>query len=352
MQLKKILLALLFAGISPMASAFSLGEGAVLSHVGEPFSASIALAGSYSPDVKFFQVGSAECRSSIIATSANGCDSVYDGALKLSVRQGADGQYFLKLTGNRGDDLFYRVLIKSVGAAGGTEYKAFEFLPEFGANPDTPAAVELPVVGRETTDGADKAVIAKRPARQIHPPEPRIDAVKTRQSDEVSVESRKTKRVTLAKAAVEKRVESHLQIKSDYGDDIHALQKENGEIEAQIVLLEKHITLLKEVIRLKSQIDTASAPLLGASAPVAVHVPVSVPTTKVEVVSSSQGLLTWLLLGLVILLSALLLWMYTKQERLRLKSRAVGYNQTGSTPAPINERKSLDLTGAFRAPKW
>jgi hypothetical protein len=354
MHLRKILLALFIASMSPMASAMSLGEGKILSHVGEPFSASIALIGSYSRDVRFSQVKNAECRSSIIANSANGCDSLYEGPLTFSVRQRPDGQYFVRVAGEKGSELFYRILIKSVSADSGTVFNAFEFLPEFRETQDPSATTTNDVVISSGLSGgkygdvggkviaADKVTSAKKAARQVvaHP-------VKTGLPDEL----KQKRSVRTEDASATKAVVTRLQIKKtgEYEDDIHALQKENGEIEEQIVLLEKHIALLKEVIRLKNQVDGSMAAESAVVAPAHIPVPAPLPAhVQPDKASNEPGMLSWVLLAVVLVLSALLWWMYRKQEKLKIHS--VG-DSTTMAPA-LNERKSLDLTDAFVKPKW
>jgi|GEM_PF-1970956 len=353
MYLRKILLALFVISISPLASAMSLGEGKILSHVGEPFSANIALLGSYSRDVRFSQVKNAECRSSIIANSANGCDSLYEGPLTFSVRQRPDGQYFLRVAGEKGSELFYRILIKSVSADSGTVFNAFEFLPEFRDIQEPSATATNDVVISSGLPGgkyrdvggeviaADQVTSAKKSARQVvaHP-------VKADPPDELKQKrSVRSEDVSASKAAV-----TRLQIKKtgEYADDIHALQKENGEIEEQIVLLEKHIALLKEVIRLKNQVDGSMAAESAVAAPAHIPAPLPVHVQQAVKVSGESSLLSWILLAVVLVLSALLLWMYRKQEK--LKSLSAGYSPT--IAPTLNERKSLDLTDAFVKPKW
>lgn len=358
MHLRKLLLALLFAGILPTASAMSLGEGQILSHVGEPFAANIALIGSYSNEVKFAQVRNAECRSSI--TGANGCDSLYEGRLTFSVKRRTDGQYFLKVTGEKGDELFYRLLIKSVSASGGTVFNSFEFLPEFKANPDEQPAVAndldvvLPagkygIVGGKIIEVApdeEGGPSAKGAAVPLAP-------VKAKMPDE----PRQKRSAQPVDAPVKKPLETRLQIKKygEYADDIHALQKENGEIEEQIVLLEKHIGLLKEVIRLKSQVGASMVPETGVLAAAPTRAPVRVPLpvpSQLPQANDEPGMLTWVLLAVVLALSSLLGWMFLKIRRLSLNGNSVGRGTTIFSPTSLNERKSLDLTGAFIKPKW
>lgn len=354
MHLRKFLFALLVASITPMVSAMSLGEGQILSHVGEPLSVNVSLLGGYNRDVSFTQVRNAECRSSIIGTSANGCDSLYEGALTLSIKQRPNGQYFLKVTGEKSDELFYRILIKSASAGGGTIFKAFEFLPEFRANPDAlPAAandidVTLPagkhgVVGGKIIEVADdeSAAPVKHPVAQPARVKAK-SAVQPRQQNK-SVE-----------AMEKKPAETRLQIKKsgEYADDIHALQKENGEIEEQIVLLEKHIGLLKEVIRLKEQAGASSVAQTSVVAPPRVRAPVVVPVQTRQAENNVSGMLTWILLAVVLVMAALLGWLYRKMNSLNLNGRSSDLSPNALYPASLNEMKPLDLTGPFVKPKW
>lgn len=364
MHLRNLLLALLAVCASPLVSAMSLGEGRILSHVGEPFSANIALLGSYSKDVSFSQVRTAECRSSVIGTSANGCESLYEGALTLSVRQRSDGHLFLKVSGAKGDEFFYRILIKSVSAGNGTVIKTYEFLPEFSEHTDAQPAVDYDEVvpnagkygvvgGKVIETGSDADSMANGKKTTV----PAADH-KDKQPDEIRLDHR------AAEIPVKKPAQTHLQIKKygEYADDIHALRKENSEIEEQIVLLEKHIGLLKEVIRLKGQADApvatesavvapspASAPVLAPVPKAPERAPVSIQSSS-DRISEEQGLLTWILLGIVLLFSVLLGWMFLKIKKLTFNSSTVN---TGSAPAStLSEIKCLDLTDAFNKPKW
>jgi hypothetical protein len=357
MRLNKLLLALLLAGFPAMATAMSLGEGQILSHVGEPLTANIALLGAYNKDIKFTQVRNTECRSSVISSSTNGCDALYEGNLTFSLKQRPDGQYFLRVKGDKGDEFFYHILIKTVSGAGEVVFNSFEFLPEFKTNQDAPPVMTdgadvLPATGKfgvvagkviEVMAEDEKAPIAKHVPESASPP-----AVKK----EVTV---KTKPVApTAEVKANNAVDSRLQIKKngDYSDDIHALQKENGEIEEQIVLLEKHIKLLKEVIRLKSQID---APVAAASSVAAVkspqHTPVPAPVrSNLPQAGDTPAIVTWVLLAVVVILAGLLFVMYRKMKMLNLSPGKL--KPELKPPASLNVKKSLDLTGAFIKPKW
>lgn len=334
MHLKKILLGLLLVGVSPMAPAMLLGEGQILNHVGEPFSANIALVGSYSRDVKFFQVRSNECQTSI--AGANGCDSIYDGHLSFAVKQRPDGQYFLRVTGPRGSELFYRILIKSSSPEAGTVYNTFDFLPEFRPGAD----VQLPVTyDADVPAPAGKYGIVGGNVVEVVQEE----AAPARSAAPLPVKPPEAARQKRADVPVKKPVESHLQIKKigEYADDIHALQKENGEIEEQIALLEKHIGLLKEVIRLKTQVEAVPVPAAPVRLPVTVPLPQS---------GNESGLLTWILLAVVVVMSALVAWMFLKIKRLSLSGGGMAASPV--SPSPLNEMKPLDLTGPFVKPKW
>lgn len=344
MHLRKLILALFVAGISNAASAVSLGEGIILSHVGEPFAANVALMGSYNRDVRFYQVKNAECRSSVIGSSGNGCDSLYEGVLNFSVRQRRDGQYYLSVTGGKGSELYYRILIKTVSPDSGTVFNAFEFLPELKATPDAQltqeAAVDVPVA-----EGGEPAAEVTRVAAEEVKVAPRIFRRSRTAPEKATVES--------SRSATDEPLSSHMHLRikktGEYSDDIHALQKENVEIEEQIVLLEKHIALLKEVIRLKRQVDAASVSDSSVAARKPVHRPLPVQSTTVNE-SGAPGLLSWILLAVVLVLSGLLIWMYFRKNSFRQSSA----EQTSTFPVlpSINERKSLDLTDAFIKPKW
>jgi hypothetical protein len=370
--LRKLLLALLLAGVAPLASAISLGEGQILSHIGESFSANIALLGGNNRDVSFYQVKSAECRSSIIANSASGCDSLYEGRLIFAIKRRADGQYYLRVTGEKSDEMFYRIIIKSV-AAGGTSFNTFEFLPEFSASSASvaPALNESDITvnagfpfGKQgvivdvSQDEAGKALAPVKNAGGISPP------VKTLLRDESQLHAKHKAAfhpVKLdEKSAVKLTSDSRLQIKKtgEYADDIQALQKENGEIEEQIVLLEKHIGLLKDVIRLKNQISVSGVLEAGVSSAVGVSASAAAPVLAPVVIQSVQGKssnetrLTWILLGVILALSAVLGWMYVRLMRAKSTAAAEVSKQMTLTPASLNEMKPLDLTDSFAKPGW
>ena len=363
-NLKTLLLAILIAGISPFASAISLGEGQIQSNVGEPFLANIALMGDYDKNVKFSQVGNSECRSSIVGRAANGCDSLYEGLLTFSVNRRHDGRYFLRVTGEKSDELFYRIIIKNASASSGTAFKAFEFLPEFKADADDqPMVVNKPSVnsvphrvkqdvvsGRVADVQPDNAnvVSAKNAHAQVA-----SSAVRAKLPDETG--RKQIARTVEVQPAAKKTAETRLQIKKsgEYADDIHALQKENVEIQEQIALLEKHIGLLREVIRLKGEAGASSVAETGviAAAPVSVQVPVLLPVLSLPA-TRRAGTLTWVLLAVVLALSALLWWMYRKMKSFKSSNSNSEPEQHVFAPSRLNVKKSLDLTGTFAKPTW
>lgn len=368
-NLKTLFLALLFAGISPFASALSLGDGQILSYIGEPFSANIALTGDYDKNVKFYQVGNAECRSSIIGRSTNGCDSLYEGQLSFAVRRRPDGQYFLRVTGEKSDELFYRIIIKYASTSSGTAFNAFEFLPEFKADAEAPPAAEIePAVNAVPHKGKyggvrgkivdaqsddESAVSAKIAPAKAARAKVASSHVKPEASDQPNSGVKRSARPVEVQPAL--RTDTRLQIKKygEYADDIHALQKENGEIEEQIALLEKHIGLLRQVIRLKSEAGVSSVADAGVMAVASASVPAPVRIAVQSLpVTRRVGMLTWILLAAVVVLSVLLLLMYRKMKRFTSGSSTDAPGQSVFSPSPLNARKSLDLTGSFDRPKW
>ncbi|MDO8351331.1 MAG: hypothetical protein Q7S94_09305 [Gallionella sp.] len=346
----KLLLVLLAISISSFVSAISLGEGQIRSHVGEPFMAHIALLGSYSKDVRFSQVNSAECRSSLIGMTENGCDSLYEGRLSFLIKQGPDKQYYLSVAGERSDEMFYRVIIRSESEAGGTAFNTFVFLPEFKVDPEN-----VPVVSSDVEAlPAIAAVLPKSVATKKH-----VVPAQAALPDEMKSEQKRKARVQPVAVVppAEKAAGSQLQIKKhgEYADDIYALEKENTKIEQQIVLLEKHISLLKEVIRLKSEVGASAVveagviPALPVNAPVSVTAPPAVPPTPVTM---GQNMLTWLLLAVVLVLSALLGWVYRKLNSLKLEDNSVSTEKAVPPHLTSDARTSLDLTGTFIKPRW
>lgn len=416
----RFLLALAAACLSPLASAMSLGEGQILSHIGEPFSANIALLGDYDKNVKFHQVRSAECHSSIIGKNANGCDSLYEGTLVFLIKRRPDGQYFLRVNGERSDELFYRIIIKTALSTSGVVYNSFDFLPEIKPNPDAASAGSadgevtvdnsLPsgkygvVMGKivdELTEDVPQEAPASPAGKPVEPVSPKAviagipDEIKPATRKEPKPVSNETAALQGAetKPAAKKSAESRLQIRKygEYSDDIYALQKENEEIEQQIVLLEKQISLLREVVRLKNQIgapplpETAIAPIVAipasassipasassipasassvpasassvpasassvpasaspASAPRPARVRVTAPQNE-----SSTGLFAWALLVVVALLAALLAFLYWRQKNLQASASRFDFTPTILTAlSRADVRESLDLTASF-----
>lgn len=356
MRLIKYVFALLLAGLSPLASATALGEGQILSRVGEAFAANIDLLGGYNRDVKFSQVRSAECRSSVIAKSANGCDSVYEGQLTFVVKRRSDGQYFIRVEGERGNELYYRIIVKTVSAYSGTVYNAFEFLPEMkSAHEVAPPEVsdgeivsdgvgrkyglvlgKVLEVPQDEASGQDvQSAVDKKVEKVVH------TKLTGRLSDETGKAGKKdasTRERVSHPSAPDRSAESQLQIKKygEYADDIYVLHKDSEEIEHQISLLEKQIGLLKEVARLKNQVGASSVPataLAAHAAQPAIH-------------ESSPGILTWVLSALVVLLLAALVIVSRRQKSSQSGGELFSYSPTIRN-SPLESKESLDLTGIF-----
>jgi hypothetical protein len=86
-----------------------------------------------------------------------------------------------------------------------------------------------------------------------------------------------------------------------------------------------------------------------AAAPAKAPVRVTAPPAITQVTKQAD-ILTWILLGAVLVLTALLGVMYRKMKRF-------GLNGNNTRPpeihaSSINEMKPLDLTGPFVKPKW
>lgn len=347
-------------------SGMSLGEGHILNQIGEPFAARIDLPGTFDPAVRFYPVKAAECRSSLLGKTVTDCESLYEGALSLSTWRRTDGQYALKLSGGRSDEMFYRVILKAVSATGGTTFRSYEFLPEFRTGSAVPvlddSALDVVVDSGNSAGKLGVVKVADSVADEAGPVSTKAAVVKparpaAEKREPLKPESRRGEKAVAVPA--EKQVaQPRLEIKKfgDYSDDIHALQNENVAIEAQIALLEKHIGLLKEVVRLKGQIGASSVAEAGvmaapaASAPAlakkAAPVVVSVPSPA----APETGLLTWILLAVVLALAAAVGVMYTRLKKINVSN--AGETTSTLPAAALNEMKSLDLTGVFVKPKW
>lgn len=372
---KNILLALLLACCSSAVSAMSLGDGQILSRVGEPFSANISVIGAYDKEVRFHQVRGAECRSSLIGKTATGCDYVYEGRLTFFIKKTPDGQYFLRLAGERSEDLFYRIIIKYESATSGQVYKAFEFLPEFRSNADTPPTTQndsdttvntsLPsgkygvILGKIVEVPADEEIKRETHAPAKSPVEQNTPAPASA-SDEIkpAVQAKQKRNVApaqhLSQPQANKPAEPKLQIKREgvHADDIYALQKENEVIEQQINLLEKQIALLKEVASLKTQAGASAVPATGiapasqaAVAPPA-PAPIKVAAPAAKQADSGIGLLNWILIGLVAVLSASLWFLYRRQKSFSYSGSLEDLRSPIIAP-PDDGKQSLDLTGRY-----
>ena len=376
---------------SPVVSAMSLGEGQILSQVGENFSANISLLGEYDKDVRFSQVRVAECRASIMGRTPNACDSIYEGPLIFLIKKRPDGQYFLRVNGERGAELYYRIVIKSRLPVGGTVYNAFEFLPEFKPNQEAAGfgaaeegADKLPPVAK--VGGVSDKIIAVLP-EDTPRPEPQLRVVKPSSGKASKAPAGKNseskpKKVALdtdfppeepAKAgevrpAEKIAVDGRLQIsrQGNSSDDIQALKMENQEIERQIGLLEKQIGLLKEVAKLKSLLNASSVPdvaavvsAVSAVAPASATAPVQVATRAViaravaapeqpPAEESEIALWKWVLLVIISLLSTLWVLQYRKR-RLRNIDFVNRNNSVLMKSKYMDEKQSLDLTNECEA---
>lgn len=389
LTLKNFLLVFFLACISPAVSAMSLGEAQITSRVGEPFSANIDLVGVYDKDIKFYQVRGGECRSSLIGSTMAGCDSVYEGRLIFFIKKRPDGQYFLRVAGERSEDLFYRIIIKYKSPSSGSVYKAFDFLPEFKSNNDTPL---------EASDNEDIAVNTSLPPGKYgvlmgnlvevpndiedkHAPREQVKAspgksenppVEMGATDVKAEDNIKRKRgsseasakpVSKVKRQVKKAVKPELLIKKEgsYADEIFVLQKENEAIEQQIILLEKQIALLKEVDRLKAQAAPPPAPALTLemtpviripeSSPIAVAPappPVIIPAQIAKQPDDSGiGALSWVLIAIILLLLALLWFIYKRQKNSFHKHSYAGFKSAIISPASGEEEQHLDFIDGF-----
>lgn len=384
--LKNILLALFSVCLSSSVSAMSLGDGQIISRVGEPFSANISLIGAYDKGVRFYQVKGGECRSSLIGSTTAGCDSVYEGRLTFFIRKKPDGQYFLRVDGERSEDFFYRVILKYKSPSSGSVYKTFDFLPEFKNNNDAPPAtandgditvntslpsgkygvlmgnvVELPsdIEDKPAPHGPAKDTLDKSaslPAEVAATDVKMVGDIKQKRGNSDA----STKRTSKAKRQTKKAAMPELLIKKEgsYADEIFVLQKENEAIEQQIILLEKQIALLKEVNRLKTQAGGASAPAIALEMTPAINIPESSPVAvpnpapspaKIPAQIAKQpddsgsSVLSWILIATILPLLALLWFLYRRQKNLFHKFSLAGFKPVVISPAS----ESFDFTGKF-----
>ncbi|MFZ2302197.1 MAG: hypothetical protein WAW10_10070 [Gallionella sp.] len=370
--LKNLLPAFLFACLSPVVSAMSLGEGQMTSRVGEPFSANISLVGAYDKDARFYQVNGSECRASLIGSIAAGCDSVYEGRLTFFVKKRPDGQYYLRVKGEKGDGFFHRVIIKYKPSSSGLAYKTFDFLPEFKNGNDTVDAtpddddvvlnapaqpkkyvfimgnvIEMPDAVEEkpasrgpakvSSDKSESIPVAMK-AAEIKPVDakPAGDARQKRAGSDAS-----SQRALKAKRKISKAAVPELMIRKDgsYAEEIIALQKENEEIGQQIALLEKQIALLKKVESLKAQAGASSVP---AQRPMLI-----LAQTMKQPDDSGISMLGWILIAAVLLLLALLFFLYRKQKKLSYMRSLAEFKPAMVSPASTEDSRYLDLINEF-----
>lgn len=388
--LKSILFALSFACLSSHVSAMSLGEGQMVSRVGEPFSANISLLGTYDKNVRFYQVKSGECRSSLIGSTASGCDSVYEKRLTFFIKKKPDGQYFLRIDGERSEDFFYRIIIKYRSPSSGPVYKTFDFLPEFKNSSDTPT---------ETSNGDDVTVSASVPSGKFgvimgnvveipgdiedksvpheavnaSPHKSKNPSAEVSTTDVKKVKHTKpqrdkpdvsAKRVSKAKRQTSKAAVPELLIKKEgsYADEIIALQKENDTIVQQIAMLEKQIAMLKALDKLKTQTGVSSAPAVALkmtpatnvpeSSPVAVSSPVASPVkipgkTVKPADAGGSSVLRWILIAVILLLLGLLLFLYRRQKNMLHEYNLAEFKSSMVSPASSDDSKYLDLINEF-----
>jgi len=369
--LKNLLSAFLFACLSPGVSAMSLGEGQMTSRVGEPFSANIPFVGAYDKDVRFHQVKGNECRSSLIGSTATGCDSVYEGSLTFFVKKRQDGQYYLRVGGERSENLFYRVIIKYKSPSSGSVYKTFDFLPEFkngndtvDATPDDDAALNTPtqpkkyvfIMGNviEMPDDVEEKPASHEPAK-ASPAKSQSIPVVTKAADIKPVDAKpagdtrqkragsdaSAQRAPKAKRKIGKAAVPELMIRKDgsYAEEIIALQKENEAIGQQIALLEKQIALLKKVESLKAQTGASSVP--------ARHPVLITAQTMSQPDDSDISLSSWILIAAVLLLLGLLFFLYRKQKALSYLRGLAEFKPAMVSPASTEDSRYLDLINEF-----
>ena len=382
---KNFLLVFFLACLSPVVSAMSLGEAQITSRVGEPFSANIYLVGVYDKDVKFYQVRGSECRSSLIGSAMAGCDSVYEGRLTFFIKKRPDGQYFLRVDGERSEDFFYRIIIKYKSPSSGSVYKTFDFLPEFKNANDAPlAASNNEDIAINTSSPSGKygvlmGNIVEVPNDIEDKPAPHEPAkaspgkneslpAEMGETDIKTVDNVKRKRgssdasakpVSKVKQQARKAAKPELLIKKEgsYADEIFVLQKENEAIEQQIILLEKQIALLKEVDRLKTQAGAPAAPALTLEMTPAIRIPESSPVAVApapppviipaqiakQPVDSGITVLSWVLIAVILLLLGLLWFIYKRQKNLFHKHNLAEFKSATVSPASSNEIQHLDF---------
>jgi len=157
------------------------------------------------------------------------------------------------------------------------------------------------------------------------------------------------------KLRADKPAEPKLQIKKGgaHADDIYALQKENEVIEQQISLLEKQIALLKEVAILKTQAGGSSvpattiAPASHAQQTTPVRAPAKVPLPVAQTPDSGISLLNWILIALILVLSAALWFLYRRQKSFHYHGNLDDFGSGIVSPAPEDGKQSLDLTERY-----
>jgi len=283
---------------------------------------------------------------------------------------------------------FYRLIIKYRSPSSGPVYKTFDFLPEFKNSNDTPT---------ETSNGDDVTVNTSAPSGKYgvimgnvveipgniedkpvphEPAKASPDKSKNLPAEVSATDTKKivhtkrdksdasAKRVSKAKRQTNKAAVPELLIKKEgsYADEIIALQKENDAIGQQIALLEKQIALLKEVERLKTRSGAASAPAvtlemtptlhIPASSPVAVSAPAASPVKIPAQITQrpdagSTTVLRWSLIAVILLLLALLWFLYRRQKNLLRQYSLAEFKSAMVSPTSNDDSKYLDLINEF-----
>ena len=388
LTLKNIPAVLFFALLSQYVSAMSLGDGQIISRVGEAFAANISLIGAYDRDIKFYQVKGSECRTSLIGGTTAGCESAYEGRLTFFIKKKPDGQYFLRVNGERSDDFFYRIIIKYKIPSSGFVYKTFDFLPEFKSTNDAPLVaskdddttvnaslpsgkygVLMGKVVEMTSDTEDKPIpheqtkVAQNKSASV-PAEVSATDIKpvANPKQKRANSDTSTKTEAKAKRQTNKAAVPELLIKKEgsFADEIYVLQKENEAIEKQIMLLEKQIALLKEVDRLKAQAGASTDPAVVLEMTPTIHLPESsavaapsLPPVTLPAQAATQpggsglSVLSWVLMGAIFLLLVLLGWLYRRQRSLLQKFSIAEFKSAMVSPASGEERAYFDLTHKF-----